>query len=274
MLAGHSVAAMTSTTADNRAGAMLREWRERRRLSQLDLALLAGTSTRHLSYVETGRSRPSRDMVLRLSESLDVPLGDRNQILLGAGHAPAYEDCRRDMAATQRLLETLDLALAAHDPWPALVLDAHFDVVASNAAVDRLLTLVDADLLDPPVNVVRATLHPRGLSRYITNLPAWRAHLVRQVRRHADVAPSHDLDELLAEIEGYPTGGGDVDRTAGATFALPLELLIDGQPLRLYSTVATFGTPLDVAASELAIETFLPADGATREWLTAAAESS
>jgi transcriptional regulator with XRE-family HTH domain len=265
---------MTLATTDNRAGAMLREWRERRRLSQLDLALLAGTSTRHLSYVETGRSRPSREMVLRLSESLEVPLGDRNQILLGAGHAPAYEDCRRDLAATQRLLETLDLALAAHDPWPALVLDAHFDVVATNSALGRLLTLIDADLLDPPVNVVRVTLHPRGLSRYITNLPAWRGHLVRQVRRHADVAPSADLVELLAEVEGYPTVVGNPEPSAGATFALPLELLIAGQALRLYSTVATFGTPLDVAASELAIETFLPADDVTREWLAAAACSS
>src|SRR3954451_22186715 len=193
-----------STVHDNRAGSLLREWRERRRLSQLDLAHLAGTSTRHLSYVETGRSRPSRDMVLRLSEALEVPLAERNEILLGAGHAPAYDDARRDLVATRRLLETLDLALAAHDPWPALVIDGAFDVVATNKSVDVLLALVDADLLDPPVNVVRVTLHPRGLSRHIANLPEWRAHLVRQLRRHVAAAPSADLSALLAEVSGYP----------------------------------------------------------------------
>ena len=254
------------------AGTLLREWRERRRLSQLDLANLAGTSSRHLSYVETGRSRPSREMVLRLGEALDVPLGDRNAILLAAGHAPAYEDARRDAAATRYLLDVLDLALAAHDPWPALVIDAQFDVVATNSAVDRLMALVDEDLLDPPVNVVRAMLHPRGLSRYVTNLSAWRAHLLRQVRRHAAAAPSQDLAALLAEAEAYPVRPADGEPHPGPTFALPLELEVAGRPLRLYSTIATFGTPLDVAASELALETFLPADDATRAWLVAAAD--
>ena len=261
----------TALASRSAAGVLLREWRERRRLSQLDLADLAGTSSRHLSYVETGRSRPSRDMVLRLGEALDVPLGDQNAILLAAGHAPAFADARHDRAATRALLEVLDLALAAHDPWPALVLDAQFDVVAANAAVDRLLALVDPDLQDPPVNVVRAVLHPRGLSRHITNLPAWRAHLLRQVRRHAEAAPSADLSALLREAEGYPVHDGGRPASAGPTFALPLELEVGGQALRLYSTVATFGTPLDVAASELALETFLPADDATRAWLAAAA---
>ena len=253
------------------AGVRLREWRERRRLSQLDLANLAGTSARHLSYVETGRSRPSREMVLRLGETLDVPLQDRNALLLAAGHAPAYEDARRDAAATRYLLDVLDLALAAHDPWPALVLDASFDVVATNAAVDRLMALVDPGLLDPPVNVVRAMLHPRGLSRHVTNLTAWRAHLLRQVRRHAAAFPSPDLEALLREVEGYPVRPADGEPHPGPTFALPLELEVQGQRLRLYSTIATFGTPLDVAASELAIETFLPADDVTRRWLASAA---
>lgn len=158
------------------AGTLLREWRQRRRLSQLDLAHLAGTSARHLSYVENGRSLPSRDMVLRLSETLEVPLRDVNQILLGAGHAPAYDDSRTDRVAMRTLLDTLDLVLDTYDPWPALVLDDHFDIVANNAAVGRLLTLIDADLLDPPINVVRVTLHPRGLSQHITNIAQWRAH--------------------------------------------------------------------------------------------------
>lgn len=263
---------MTSRPPANGAGVLLRGWRQQRRLSQLDLANLAGTSTRHLSYLETGRSRPSREMVQRLGETLDVPLSDRNRILLAAGHAPAYADARRDAAATRYLLDVLDLALAAHEPWPALVLDAQFDVVATNRAVDRLLRLVDVDLLNPPVNVVRMMLHPRGLSSCIANLAAWRAHLLRQVRHHAAVAPSTDLDALLREVEGYPFPPAQDTTGTGPTFALPLELDIEGQRLRMYSTVATFGTPLDVAASELAIETFLPADDATRRWLSATAD--
>lgn len=260
----------TTAVPPHLAGVLLREWRERRRLSQLDLANLAGTSTRHLSYVETGRSRPSPEMVLRLGETLDMPLADRNQVLLAAGHAPAYGDARRDAAASRYLLDTLDLALAAHDPWPALVLDAQFDVVATNRAVDRLMALVDPVLLDPPVNVVRAMLHPQGLSRHVTNLSAWRSHLLRQVRRHAAAVPSADLAALLRDVESYPVRPADAEPQPGPTFALPLELEVDGVRLRLYSTVATFGTPLDVAASELAIETFLPADDVTRAWLAQA----
>jgi transcriptional regulator with XRE-family HTH domain len=259
----------TTTTRPRFPGVLLREWRERRRLTQLDLANLTGTSPRHLSFVETGRSRPSREMVLRLAEALDVPLGDRNQILLAAGHSPEYDDARHSAASTRRLLDMLDLVLAAHDPWPALVLDAQFDVVATNTACDRMMSLVDPELLDPPVNVVRATLHPRGLSRWITNLPAWRGHLLRQVRHHlAATAGDADLTALLAEAEAYPVRDATAEPMQGPTFALPLELCVEGVQLRLYSTVSTFGTPLDVAASELAIETFLPADEVTRDWLT------
>ena len=157
------------------AGPLLRQWRERRRLSQLDLSHLAGTSARHLSCLETGRARPSPQMVLRLGEALAVPLADRNAMLLAAGHAPAYADSRQDRAATRRLLDVLDLALAAYAPWPALVLDAQFDVVAGNDAVDRLLTLVDGDLLDPagqrrtghpaPARAVPVHRQPRRLAR-------------------------------------------------------------------------------------------------------------
>jgi transcriptional regulator with XRE-family HTH domain len=262
---------MTSTPQRPRfAGVLLREWRERRRLTQLDLANLTGASSRHLSFVETGRSRPSREMVLRLAEALDVPLADRNRILLAAGHAPEYDDARHSPDSTRQLLETLDLVLAAHDRWPALVLDAQFDVLATNRGCDRLLALIDADLLDPPVNVVRATLHPRGLARSITNLAAWRGHLLRQVRRHLAATPADAaLEALLHEAEAYPVRHAAPAPDPGPTFALPLELCVDGVRLRLYSTVSTFGTPLDVAASELAIETFLPADDVTRAWLSA-----
>jgi transcriptional regulator with XRE-family HTH domain len=238
----------TATARPPVAGALLRDWRERRRLSQLDLANLADTSTRHLSFVETGRSRPSRDMVLKLGQALQMPLSDQNQVLLAAGHSPEYPDARRDAAATRYLLEVLDLTLAAHDPWPALVLDAHFDVIATNAAVDRVM------------------LHPRGLASRVVNYGAWRAHLLRQVRQHAAAAPSESLRALLAEAAAYPSRPSAPPAHEGATFALPLELEVGGAVLRMYSTIATFGTPLDVAASELAIETFLPADEATRRW--------
>jgi transcriptional regulator with XRE-family HTH domain len=259
----------TATARPPVAGALLRDWRERRRLSQLDLANLADTSTRHLSFVETGRSRPSREMVLKLGQALQMPLSEQNQVLLAAGHSPEYPDARRDATATRYLLEVLDLTLAAHDPWPALVLDAHFDVIATNAAIDRMMTLVDPELLDPPVNVVRVMLHPRGLASRVVNYGAWRAHLLRQVRQHAAAAPSESLRALLAEAAGYPSRPSAPPVHEGATFALPLELEVDGAVLRMYSTIATFGTPLDVAASELAIETFLPADEATRRWFAA-----
>jgi hypothetical protein len=167
----------------------------------------------------------------------------------------------------------LELTLAAHDPWPALVIDAHFDVVATNAAVDRLTALVDPALLDPPVNVVRVMLHPLGLADRVVNYGAWRAHLLRQVRQHAAAAPSQHLQDLLAEAAGYPDRPSTSPTHTGPTFALPLELQVEHAVLRMYCTVATFGTPLDVAASELAIETFLPADETTRRWFTLPAES-
>lgn len=254
------------STPTTTAGTQVRAWREHRRLSQLALAELAGTSTRHLSYVETGRSTPSRDMVLRLAEALEVPLRETNRMLLGAGLAPAYADARVDRVARAALLDLLDGVLEGHLPNPALVLDAEFDVVATNAAVDELLgALVDHDLLDPPVNVVRVTLHPRGLARHLVNLGPWRTQLLRQVRQHATAAPSPTLDALLTEVAAYPQAhdtGPD-----GGTFALPMQLRVGDMTLRLYSTVATFGTPLDVAAGELAIETFVPADADTRAWL-------
>ena len=209
-------------------------------------------------------------MVLRLAGALEVPLREANQILLGAGLAPAYPDARIDHVARAALSDLLDGVLEGHLPNPALVLDADFDVVATNVAVDRLLgALVDPDLLDPPVNVVRVTLHPRGLARHLVNLGPWRTHLLRQVRQHAVAAPSVSLNALLAEAEAFPHPPHDAPE--GGTFALPMQLRVGGTTLRLFSTVATFGTPLDVAASELAIETFLPADDATRHRLAEAA---
>lgn len=258
------------STATDPGGSLIRLWRRRRRLSQLELSELAGTSARHLSFVETGRATPSREMVLRLAGALDVPLRETNQMLLGAGLAPAYPDARVDLVARGGLLDLLDGVLDGHLPNPALVLYAEFDVVATNAAVDRMLgALVDPELLDPPVNVVRVTLHPRGLAQHLENLGPWRAHLLRQVRQHAAAAPSTSLDSLLAEAEAFPHP--EHDASEGGAFALPMLLRVGEQTLRLFSTVATFGTPLDVAANELAIEAFLPADPATRRWLAESA---
>lgn len=207
-------------------------------------------------------------MVLRLADALEVPLRVSNQMLLGAGLAPAFPDARVNRSARAALAELLDHILDGHLPNPALVLDGDFDVVATNSAVDRLLgMLVDADLLASPVNVVRVTLHPRGLAPHIDNLGPWRAHLLRQLRQHAAAAPSTSLDGLLAEVLAFPHP--DYEAVEGSTFALPMQLRVGGQTLQLFSTVATFGTPLDVAASELAIETLLPADDATRRWLSA-----
>ncbi|MBA2694398.1 MAG: helix-turn-helix transcriptional regulator [Actinobacteria bacterium] len=256
-------------TTTEPAGRQIRRWRQRRRLSQLALSELANTSTRHLSCVETGRACPSREMVLRLADALEVPLRETNLLLLGAGLAPAYPDARIDHVARAALLDMLDRVLEGHLPNPALVLDAEFDVVATNTAVDRLLgALVDPDLLDPPVNVVRVTLHPRGLAPHLANMGPWRAHLLRQVRQHASAAPSESLDALLAETQAFPHP--QYQAPEGGTFALPMQLRVGKTTLRLFSTVATFGTPLDVAASELAIETFVPADATTRAWLKAA----
>jgi transcriptional regulator with XRE-family HTH domain len=255
------------------AGTLIRRWRQHRRLSQLELADKAGTSTRHLSFIETSRATPSREMTLRLAGALDVGLRETNQLLLGAGLAPAYPDARVDRAARAVLLDLLDEVLEGHLPNPALVLDAEFDVVATNTAVDHLLgALVDPELLDPPVNVVRVTLHPKGLAGHLDNLGPWRAHLLRQVRQHAAAAPSDSLDALLDEVVAFPHPE-HADSDVG-TFALPMQIRVGGTTLRLFSTVATFGTPLDVAASELAIETFLPADTATRRWLARASEGS
>lgn len=251
------------------AGPLIRQWRRNRRLSQLELSELAATSTRHLSCVETGRANPSRELVLRLAGALDLPLRETNKVLLGAGFAPAYPDARIDHGARASLLEMLDGVLEGYLPNPALVIDAEFDVVATNIAIDRMLgSLVDPDLLDPPINVARVTLHPRGLARHLGNLGPWRAHLLRQVRQHAASAPSESLEALLAEVEAFP----HLTHAAleGGTFALPMQLRVGDTLLQFFTTVATFGTPLDVAASELAIETFLPADSITRDWLARA----
>ena len=242
-------------------GALLKEWRRRRRLSQLDLAIAAAVSPRHVSFVETGRSTPSRAMVLRLADVLDVPRREQNQLLLAAGLAPVYPERPLDdpdMAAIQVGIERV---LGAYNPFPCVVVDRGWQIVRTNAGAGVLLDGVAPELLEAP-NALRIALHPAGLAPRIRNLGQWRRHLVERLRRQVAVSGSAELASLLTEIDSYPGGSGASADLGGV--AVPLELYTsDGRLLTFLSTVTTFGTALDLTAAELSIEAFLPADEAT-----------
>jgi transcriptional regulator with XRE-family HTH domain len=260
-----------ATAVHRPAGALLREWRRRRRVSQLDLSIEAGISTRHLSYLETGRSRPSREMVLRLSETLDVPLRERNRLLLAAGFAPAYTEAPLDGPDLEPLRGAVREILTAHEPFPAVVVDPRWTLLEANAAVAPLLEGVAEELLVPPVNVLRVGLHPRGLAPRIVNLGQWRAHLLDRLRREAEWSGDPGTAALERELRAYPCGDPEPGPGAPGTadLAVPLRLRHERGELSLLSTVATFGTPVDITVSELRIETFLPADRATARLLAA-----
>lgn len=247
---------------------MLREWRRRRRLSQLDLALQAGVSTRHVSFVETGRARPSAEMVLALAEQLELPLRDRNELLLAAGYAPAFEQHDLEAPEMGPVRDALELVLAGHEPFPALVVDRHWGMVAANRPVAWLTAGVAPELLEPPVNVLRLSLHPDGLAPRIANLAEWRAHLLDRLGRQAVVSGDPALAALHDELASYPAGDPEPlrDLEAGA-IATPLRLRHELGELAFVSTVTTFGTALEVTLSELAVEAFLPADARTGEIL-------
>ncbi|HEU0176619.1 MAG TPA: helix-turn-helix transcriptional regulator [Blastocatellia bacterium] len=245
-------------------GSLLRKWRERRRLSQLDLACEAEISTRHLSFLETGRSLPSREMVLRLADQLDVPLRERNALLIAAGYAPAFPERPLDDPALQSARKAVDLVLAGHEPYPALAIDRHWTLIASNNAVSPLLAGVDPSLLRPPVNALRLSLHPAGLSSRIANLSQWRSHLLSRLRRQIEVNADPVLEELLDELSGYPAPGevaGDNEEYSGVV--VPFRLATEQGVLSFISTTTIFGTPVDITLSELAVESFFPADAAT-----------
>ena len=262
-----------TATAASGAGALLREWRVRRRLSQQELALEAGVSARHLSFLETGRTRPSADMVLRLAERLEVPLRERNALLLAAGHAPAYAQHDLDAPELAGVRATMDLLLRAHEPAPAIVVDRHWEMVAANRTVGILLDGVDPELLAPPVNVLRLTLHPDGVAPRIENLAELRPHLLHRLHQQAVFTGDPALFALHRELEGYgggPPGTVTPLRPAGPDIAVSLALrAADGTRLRFISALATFGIAAEVTASELAIETFFPADEPTRARLAA-----
>jgi transcriptional regulator with XRE-family HTH domain len=252
------------TSREARVGPLLRDWRKRRRLSQLDLALDAGISARHLSFVETGRSRPSREMVVHLAEQLDVPLRDRNGLLLAAGYAPAYAERGLDAPELAPVRDALELVLGGHDPYPAAAVDRGWNLVAGNRGIALLTEGVAPALLEPPANVLRVALHPDGMAPRIANLGQWRAHLLDRLERQVALTGDTALEALLAELRGYP--GPDEERPAGgAEIAVPLRLRRDGGELAFLSTVTTFGTAVDITVAELAIESFFPADAATAE---------
>ena len=244
-------------------GDKLRAWRQRRRLSQLDLALEAEISQRHLSFVESGRAAPSREMVLRLAATLDVPLRERNALLLAAGYAPLYPEQPLDAPAMAAARNAVDLILRAHMPHPALAVDRHWRIVAANEAVAPLLAGVeDPALLAPPINGMRLSLHPRGLAPRIANLPQWRAHLLERLRRQVAASGDRELAALLAEVQAF--GPAVDERGAEANgVAVPMELDTPRGRLSLLSTTMVFGTPVEVTLSELAIEAFYPADART-----------
>ncbi|MEU8842134.1 helix-turn-helix domain-containing protein [Streptomyces roseus] len=258
-------------------GALLRTWRERRGISQLELAGRADSSSRHISFIETGRSRPSKEMVLRLADHLDVPVRERNTLLLAAGYAPHYAQTPLDDPSMGTLREGLERLLTGYEPYPALVVDAVYDVVAANRGIAMLLDGLPEHLLLPPLNAMRITLHPQGLAPRIRNLGEWRGHLLAQMERQIALSRSEPLRALYEEVSGYPvdTGPQLAEPGAGpgegaAYIALPLLIEHEGHLLSFVSSIATFNTPMDVTVAELAVETLLPADAATAKFLHSA----
>ncbi|MBB5914885.1 transcriptional regulator with XRE-family HTH domain [Nocardia transvalensis] len=252
---------MTSTAASP-VGALLREWRQRRRLSQLDLALAADTSARHLSYVETGRSRPSHTMVLRLCETLDVPLRERNTLLVAAGYAPEYRESSLDDAELAAARTALDTMLAAHEPFPAVVVDRYWNLVTGNRAMGVLMNGIPKHLLEPEANVYRLVLHPEGLSAHLANGRQVRELFLERLIRQSTATGDSTLRHLYEEVLAYPEPPEDPEPTAAqpTPFQVPLRIRTPMGELSMFSTMATFGAPADITLSELAIELFYPLD--------------
>ncbi|GLH79283.1 transcriptional regulator [Bradyrhizobium sp. SSBR45G] len=243
-------------------GEHLRQWRQRRHLSQLDLALDAEISARHLSFVETGRAAPSRDMVLKLAERLDVPLRERNVLLVAAGYAPAFQQRPLDDPALKPAREAMSLVLRAHEPNPALVVDRHWNLVAANRMIAPLLAGIPERLLAPPLNVLRVAFHPEGLAARTVNLAEWCGHLLERLHRQCEATADAELLKLYEELKSYPIPARSAPLAADSV-AIPLRLRVGADVLSFFSTTMVFGTPVDITLSELALETFFPADDLT-----------
>lgn len=250
----------------------MRDWRERRRLSQLALAMQAEVSTRHLSFVESGRAAPSRELVLHLAEQLEVPLRERNRLLLAAGYAPAFAERALDDEAMHAARAAVRLVLDGHEPYPALAIDSHWNVQAANRCVAPLLAGVAPSLMAPKLNVLRVSLHPEGLAPRILNLSRWRAHLLGRLARDIELRADPELNALMVELQRYPAPKSDEPPRAyeQSDIVVPLRLRTDAGVLSLISTTTVFGGPLEVNLSELAIEAFFAADAATAQLLRAA----
>jgi transcriptional regulator with XRE-family HTH domain len=243
----------------------LRRWRDARQVSQLELALRAGTTQRHVSYIEQGRSRPGRTMVVRLAESLELSLRERNALLLAAGYAPVFPESRLDDQALQAVREALEGILVGHLPYPAVVVGPSGDLVAANAAIDVLVAGAAPALLEPPLNLLRLAVHPDGMAPRVENLAEWGRHILENVRAKALRHPDERLDALVAEIEGYlPPPGLGPDHIG---FAVPLRLRCEQGELQLMTTLTSFATALDVTLAELHLEAFLPANDETAQIL-------
>jgi transcriptional regulator with XRE-family HTH domain len=264
----------TTRNATRPVGDLLREWRQRRRMSQLDFAVEAEISSKHLSFLETGRSQPSREMLLHLAELLDVPLRERNSLLIAAGFAPMFKEHPLSDPALQPAREAVELVLRGHQPYPALAVDRHWQLIAANDAAKYFMAGVAPALLTPPLNVLRITLHPDGMAPRIVNLGEWRAHLLSRLRRQVEVSADATLAELLKELSEYPAPAHTAEpATSAVPFAVPFRLATDVGVLSFISTITVFGTPVDVTLSELALESFFPADPATGAALRSLAHS-
>jgi transcriptional regulator with XRE-family HTH domain len=249
-------------------GELLRGWRQTRHLSQLDLALDADVSARHVSFLETGRAQPSREMILRLAEQLEIPLRDRNALLVAGGFAPSFPERSLDDPALRAAREAMDRLLSGHEPYPALAVDRHWTLVTSNRAIASLLAGVDPELLQPPVNVLRLSLHPKGLAPRIANFAEWRDHLLARLHQQVERTADPVLEALLEELRTYPAP----ERAACSMepvpqIIVPFRLHTDRGILSFLSTTTIFGTPIDVTLAELAIESFFPADAETADAL-------
>jgi transcriptional regulator with XRE-family HTH domain len=248
-------------------GELLRHWRHRRGLSQLDLAIAADVSARHVSLVETGKSRPSADMILRLADQLQVPLRDRNRLLLAAGFAPRYAERPLDDTAMSAARDAVRRVLHAHEPYPALVFDRRWNIVMTNRAVEPFFARVAPDLLRPPVNLVRLGLDPRGLAALVVNLADVRAVFRTRISRQLATAPDPELTALYEELLA-PAAGDTAGDRADADVVIPMILRVAGRELRMFSTITTFGTPMDITLDEVAIESYYPADAESAAYFT------
>jgi transcriptional regulator with XRE-family HTH domain len=260
----HASSLQTGPAKPIHIGDHLRDWRQRRHLSQLDLAGDAEISARHLSFVETGRAAPSREMVLKLAERLDVPLRERNVLLVAAGFAPAFPQRSLDDPALKAARQAIDLVLKAHEPNPALAVDRHWNLITANRMVAPLLDGIPERLLGQPFNVLRLAFHPEGLAPRTVNLAEWCAHLLERLHRQCEATADPELLKLYDDLKAFkiPARSGPLP---GDAVAIPFKMRYEGEVLSFFSTTMVFGTPVDITLSELALETFFPADELTAD---------